>query len=1061
MKTKFSGILTLFLAFVVQFTFAQEKTISGTVSDENGLPLPGVNIIVKGTTNGTQTDFDGNYSISASAGDVLSYSFVGYTNKDMTVGSASNMISFSMIPDVTAIDEVVVTALGIKKEERSIGYSSQNLKSNDLNEIPVTNVVDALTGKIAGVNITKSSGDVGASTRIVIRGISTIYGSAQPLIVVDGVVMNNSSFAETNTGTDLPNGLADINPEDIADLNVLKGGAATSLYGMRGTNGVIVITTKTGTKKESLGISINSNVSFSNPYIFPDYQNSYGQGHSSSYFEYIDGFGYDGGAVSGDGGTDESWGPALDAGYNFIQYQSLIDNPNNPQPLPWVSNPDSVVDDFYNTGLTTTNTVALNGSSDKATYRLSMGLTDAEGIIYNTDLKKYNFSGNVNFDLSDKWSAGITAMYIKSTSENRNATGYGDVDNQIGQLVWGARQVDWGALRDWQSLPLIETNNPGIYTPLNWNLSFNNNPFWALDNNLHPWERNRWVGSVNLGYEITDKLTVSASTGIDYFDDSRETQRAFGTVDFRNGFYQTVSRNNYEVNSQAILAYNTKLGSSEDFGLSLSVGGNIMRTKYNLMAGTAEQLVLNGLYNLSNSASAPIIQEFHSEEAINSLFGTGQLSYKNFVYLDFSGRNDWASVLPLDNNSFFYPAVSLSLVASDMLNLDKEVVSFLKVRGAWAITGSAGPLAPYNVAPSYNLSSSPLNGTDPTALISTTLWNENIKPQNETEFEVGLDARFFSNRLRLDFSYYNKEATDVILPVDVSAASGFISVWDNAATITNKGIELVLGADIIRSTESDGFNLGVNVNFGKNDNMVSDIAGDAVNLQNGDLWNVNTQARNGYPIGVIYGPAFARSDSGEIIYDNGLPVVSSQYEVLGNSQADWTGGVGINMSYKGFSFSSLIDTKVGGEVYSQTNTWGMLSGVLAETLPGRETGVIGNGVMSDGNGGYVPNNVIQTAQSYYSTAFSQNVAESSVFDATFVKWRELAIGYTIPSKHFNNMPIQSIAFGLNVRNLALLYSAAPNIDPETAFGTGTGQQGLEYAQTPSARTIGFSVNVKF
>ncbi|PWI30994.1 SusC/RagA family TonB-linked outer membrane protein [Flavobacteriaceae bacterium LYZ1037] len=1060
MKTKFSGILTLFLAFVVQFTFAQEKTISGTVSDENGLPLPGVNIIVKGTTNGTQTDFDGNYSISASAGDVLSYSFVGYTKKEMTVGASNNM-SFSMAPDVTAIDEVVVTALGIKKEERSIGYSAQNLKSDELTTVPVTNVVDALSGKVAGVNITKSSGDIGASTRITIRGISTIYGNSQPLIVVDGVIMNNSTFAETNSGTDLPNGLADINPEDIESLNVLKGGAATSLYGMRGQNGVIVITTKTGSKKEALGISLSSNVSFSNPYIFPDYQNSYGQGHSQSYFEFKDGFGYDGGAVSGDGGTDESWGPALDAGFDFIQFQSLIDNPDNPQAQPWVSNPDSVKDDFYNTGLSTTNTLSLNGSSDNASYRLSMGLTDAEGIIYNTDLKKYNISANVNFDLSDRWSAGVTAMYVKSQSDNRNAVGYGDVDNQIGQLVWGARQVDWSLLRDWQNLPLIETNNPGIYTPLNWNLNFNNNPFWALDNNLHPWERNRWLGSVNLAYEITDNLNISASTGIDYFDDTREVQRSFGTVDNRNGYYSLTNRNSYEVNTQAILSYDTKIGASEDFGLNLSVGGNIMKTKYRAFQGIAEQLVLDKLFNLSNSSSSPLITDTSSESAINSLFGTGQISYKNYIYLDFSGRNDWASVLPASNNSFFYPAASLSVVASDMLSIDKNIVSFLKVRGSWAKTGSAGPLSAYNVAPSYSLSGFPLNGTDPTAFIGTTLWNENIKPQEETEFEVGFDGRFFSNRLRVDFSYYNKEAVDVILPVDVSAASGFASVWDNAATITNKGIELVLGADIIRSKEAGGFNFGIDVNFGKNDNEVSDIAGDAVNLTSGNLWNVNTQARNGYPIGVIYGPAFARTDSGEIIYDNGLPVYDSEYKVLGNSQADWTGGLALNASYKGFSFRTLFDVKSGGDVYSQTNTWGMLSGVLAETLPGRETGVIGNGVMSDGNGGYVPNNVVQTAQGYYSTAFSQGVAESSVFDASFVKWRELSLGYSIPSKLFNNIPIQSIDLGLNVRNLAILYKKAPHIDPETAFGTGTGQQGLEYAQTPSARTIGFSVNVKF
>ncbi|WP_435137416.1 SusC/RagA family TonB-linked outer membrane protein [Formosa sp. A9] len=1058
MKTKFSGILTLFLAFVVQLTFAQEKTISGTVSDATGLPLPGVNIIVQGTTHGTQTDFDGNYSLTANTGDVLSFSFIGYKTQTVTVG-ASSTINLTMAEDLAELDEVVVTALGIKKEEKAIGYASQQLKSEAIADVPTTNVTNSLSGKIAGVNITQSSGDVGSSSRITIRGISTIYGNSQPLIVIDGAVIDNNTYTGGSSGTDVPNGLADINPQDVETINVLKGGAATALYGMRGTNGVIVITTKSGKKNKSLGIEINSSVSFSNPYIFPEYQNSYGQGLNPSYFEFVDGFGYDQGANGGDGGVDESWGPALDSGYEFIQFSSLIDNPDNPQAQPWVSNPNSVRDEFYQTGLTTDNTVSFSGGTDTGNYRLSLGLVDTKGIVYNTDLKKYNISGNVNYELGEKWTVGFSGRFIQSTSQQRNAVGYGDVDNQVGQLVWSARQVDWSRLRDWESLPLIETDN-GTLTPLNWNLSYNNNPYWALDKNLHPWTRNRWIGTANLGYQISDDLSLNMTTGIDYFDDSRETMRNMSTVNFRNGYYSLTKRNRYEINSQAILSYNKKFGSNDQFGVSFSVGGQLMTNKYTAFQGIAENLVLDGLFNLSNSAGAPLITDTSSDYKINSLFGTGQLSYGDFLFLDFTGRNDWASVLPVDNNSIFYPSVSLSAVVSDMLNIQSDAVNFLKLRASWAETGSAGPLAPYSVIPTYALSTSPLNGSSPTALYPNTLWNPEITAQTETALEFGLDARFFSNRLRVDFTYYDKENNDVIMPLQVSATSGFTSVWKNAATVTNTGVELVLGVDVIRS-QGDGFNLGFDVNFAKNENEVTNIEGEGViNLENGGLWNVNTQARNGMPMGVIWGPSFERTPSGAILYQNGLPVIGD-YKVLGNSQPDWVGGLAINASYKNFSFRTLFDVKQGGDVYSQTTTWGNLAGILEETMVGRETGVIGVGEMSDGNGGYIPNDVVVGAQNYYSSAYNQNVAESSVFDASFVKWRELSLSYSLPTKFIENTGLQAVNLGVNVRNLAILHRNAPHIDPETAFGVSAGQQGLEYAQTPSTRTIGVNLNVKF
>ena len=1049
MKTKFNGILTLLLAFVVQLTFAQEKTISGTVVDETNMPLPGATVVIKGTTTGTSTDFDGNYSIGANSGDVLTFSYVGYADQNATVG-ASNSIDISLAPDNT-LEEVVVTALGIKRDEKALGYSTQQVSSEELVAVRDANIVNSLSGKIAGINVTNTSGAVGATSRIVIRGISTISGDTQPLIVVDGVVMDNSSYGSSNSsgGNSTPNGLADLNQDDIESINVLKGGAATSLYGMRGSNGVIVVTTKSGnTKSDKLGIDISSSVSFENVYVLPDYQNSYGQGNSNQYFEYVDG-------VSGSGGVDESWGPALDAGLEFIQWNS-----ENGEALPWVSQPDNVKD-FYETGMTTNNNISFSKAGDGYSGRMSMGLTDQKGILYNTDLRKYNIGGKIDFDLSDKWTAGISVNYIKSESNNLPSVGYGDANNQIGQLVWAGRNVDFNALRDYNNLPLSFAAGTDHPTPINWNLAYNNNPYWTLATNTNTFDRNRILGNVSLGYKFNDKLSINAQTGIDYFSSLDTSKRAFGTYQTPRGSYSEVQRTRYEINSQAILSYNTSIG--ENFKASVNFGGNRMVNNYHRLAMSASELQVEGLYNISNTRDGitPSIAGRQIDRKINSLFGYAQLSYNDYLFVDVTGRNDWASVLPTNANSFFYPGVTASAIVSDMFDLKGDYLSYLKVRGGWSEVGSAGPLAPYSLESSFSFSGSPW-GTTPIAFSPGSLWNPNIKNETTTEVEVGLEAKLFKNRLRFDVTYYDKETTDVIMNKAIDASSGNTSFWDNAATITNNGIELSLGADIIKKED---WSVGVNLNWAKNTNVVDDIDDDPTTDNGqvvlGGLWNVDIVAQEGQAVGSIYGPGFLRDDEGNIIYENGLPQRDATLKTLGNINADWTGGLGLNASYKNFRLSTLFDMKKGGDIYTQTNSWGKLAGVLEETLEGRETGVVGVGVMSDGNGGFVPNDVVTTAQSFYSTTYSQNIAESSVYDASFIKWRELALTYNVPTKLLGQSGINQLSFGVSVRNLAILYKEVPHIDPESAFSSATGQQGLEFAQTPSTRSLGFNLNVKF
>ncbi|MDY0780080.1 SusC/RagA family TonB-linked outer membrane protein [Tenacibaculum sp. IB213877] len=1047
MKTKFNGILTLLLALVVQISFAQDRMISGTVSDETG-PLPGVSILKKGTTSGTETDFDGNYSIQAKTGDVLVFSFVGMKTAERVIGS-SNTLNIVLQGD-NVLEEVVVTALGIKREEKALGYATQSVNSEDLTKVRDANIVNSLSGKIAGVNVTSSSGAVGAESRIVIRGISTISGSAQPLVVVDGVVMDNTSYGNSTSGggNSTPNGLADLNQDDIESINVLKGGAATSLYGMRGANGVLVVTTKSAKKSDKLGIEISTNISFDNAFILPDYQNSYGQGGSSQYFEYVDG-------VTGDGGIDESWGPALDAGLEFIQWNSV-----DGEPLPWVSQPNNVKD-FYETGVTTNNNISFSKGGEGYSGRLSLGLTDQTGIVYNTDLRKYNVGGRLNFNLSDKWDAGFSVNYIKSESDNLPTVGYGDSNNQIGQLVWAGRNVDINALRDWRNLPLGYAAGADVATPINWNLAYNNNPFWALDTNTNTFDRNRVLGNVTLGYKINDNFNISAQTGIDYSSSLDTYRRAFGTYENVRGYYREIQRTRYEVNTQAMLNYNGNL--NEDFTLGASFGTNLMSNNYHRLSMIAPELQIPGLFNISNTRDgvAPVLEQNQEDQKINSLFGFVNLSYKDYLFLDFTARNDWASVLPVDNNSFFYPSVTASAILSDIFNIQGSAVSYLKVRGGWSKVGSAGPLAPYSIEPSYAYSDTPW-GTTPAAIYPSTLWNPDIKNQDTEEKEIGIEARLFKSRLRFDLTYYDKLTSDVIMLKDIDAASGNTGYWDNVADISNKGIELALSADLIKSED---FNLGMNINFAKNTNEASNIDDDPTTNNGqvvlGGLWNVDIVAKEGEAVGAIVGPGFLRNDEGEIIYSNGLPQRDPTAKVLGNINPDWTGGLGLNMSYKNFSISTLFDVKMGGEIYSQTNSWGKLAGVLEETIQGRETGIVGDGVMSDGNGGYVPNTVVTSAQSFFGTTYSQNIAESSVYDASFVKWRQLALNYSIPNKLLSDTGVDQVTLGLTVRNLAILYKKVPHIDPETGFSSNTGQQGLEYAQIPSTRSIGFNLNVKF
>jgi TonB-linked SusC/RagA family outer membrane protein len=1042
MKTKFKGILTLLLAVVVQVTFAQEKTISGTVSDKSGV-LPGVSVVIEGSNKGVETDFDGKYSIEANSGDVFVFRYLGYETAKITVAT-SNIINVTLVEGGEVLDEIVITAFGIKRSEKALGYSVQSIKGESMTEARESNITNAISGKIAGVQVTGTSGSVGASSRIVLRGNSSITGNNEPLYVVDGVPISNSSFGNAGSGggVDLPNGAADINPDDIESITVLKGPNAAALYGLRAGNGVIVITTKKGDASKKFSVSINTNVTMSNPLLLPDYQNSYGQGGDTTHFNYLDG------ASGGIGdGVDESWGPALDAGLEFVQWDSQLTNNGNP--TPWISYPDNVKD-FLNTGINISNNVSITSGG----FRLSIGNSEQEGMVPFTELKKFTVGVSGSLKLGERLTASVSLNYFNQDSDNIPISGYNN-ENPFQQFIWSARQVNFTDLRNWRDFPLAPANTAAAGTPLNWNHNFQNNPYWVLETNRNTFSKDRLIGNVDLTSQLTDDLSLSTKLGVDSFSQFTTNRQAVGSNNAQDGSYAQSQRRFEEVNASFLLNYNKNF--SEDFGFSFSLGGNHMNRTYDRLSGSLPALELPNLYSLSNlqTGSTANISNYHSDQQINSFYGYGQFSYKDMFFLDFTGRNDWSSILPVANSSFFYPSIQGSVVLSDVFPVLKENnVNFLKVRGGWSKVGSTGALGAYSLNQVFGLNNS---GFGNQASVPNTQFNPNLKAETVTGVEFGIDAKMFANRLRFSATYYDQKSADLLVPIQVTAATGFTNVWDNIADMSNTGYELQLGGTIIKKED---FSFDIDVNFAQNKNEVTSL-GELETYVLGGQWGLSLEARPGQPYGSLVGRDFERTTGGDVIYENGLPLIDSTQKIIGNIAPDWTGGATFSIRYKAFDFSTLIDAKIGGDVHSMTYSWGRYAGTLSETLIGRETGVVGNGVMSDGNGGYVANNVTVSAKSFNQSSYSNSIESSAIFDASYVKLRQISIGYTLPRKFIENSVVKSLKVSIVGRNLLILHKNTPHIDPETGFSASNGNQGQEFGQYPSSRNIGFNINMRF
>jgi TonB-linked SusC/RagA family outer membrane protein len=1075
------------------------QRISGVVTDaETSEPLPGATIAIQGQARGTVTDANGQFSLDAVPGDVLSVSLVGYTDQTVTIGSATN-ISI-LLSQGTALQEVMVTALGISREKKSLGYAAQEVKGDDLNKARETNIINTLSGKVAGVTIVGNPSGIGSSSRITIRGERSLnINRNQPLFVVDGVPISNEfrgSSGNSFQDADYGNGAGFVNPDDVESITVLKGASAAALYGSRANNGVILITTKSGKNTRGIGVSVNSTVTFENVLRLPDYQNVYGQG-LNGVFEFKDGNG--GGQADG---VDESWGPKFngqlvkqfdspttngfrggDVGNLFnaigpVDLDAQLAARGEINATPWVARPDNVRD-FFETGMTQTHNVAVSGSNEKGDFRLSYTWLDQTGVVPNTDLKRNTvaFAGGLN--LSPKLRVRTAINYLNGASDNRPNLSYGTENIMYLFNCWLGRGVDLASMRNYWMAGREDLNQ------FNFNYNYHDNPYFNLFENTNSQDIDRVYGNLSVTYDFTPELSLMVRGGNDVNSELRARRRAYSTQRFQRGSYREERINFSETNTDFLLNYKRPLG--RRFDLNLGLGGNTMRQVGRYSDVIAPELAVPGIFTLSNSRVAlqNLTNTPYTEKRINSLYATGQLGFNNFLYLDLSARNDWSSTLPSDSRSYLYYAANVSAVLTDAFKVNTNGwLSFAKVRFGVAQVGN--DTDPYQLATIYN-AQTPVQG-GPSYSESSILVNPELKPEISTSIETGFDVRFFHNRIGLDFTFYHTESKNQILPIPLSGTSGYSARIINAGLIKNQGIEVTLNATPVRTRN---FSWDIALNLSRNRSEVKELYTDPVSGQEVNNYvlasrYITVEARVGEQMGNMYGIGYERVSSdpndpyydptgqhvGQIVYNSqGKPVATASPILLGNYNPDWLGGIGNTFTFKGLSLGVLFDVRSGGEVYSHTQTVGREGGQIAETLEGRAdgydlsvagNGVIGQGVVLNADGTFSPNSVKLSAREWHTSyTLGRRLLEGVIYDASFVKLREVRLGYTLPNRLFGNTSLRDFNISLVGRNLAL-WTDVPHIDPETSSTSGgTVIPGVESVALPSTRSWGVNLNFRF
>ncbi|GJM35932.1 MAG: SusC/RagA family TonB-linked outer membrane protein [Saprospiraceae bacterium] len=1083
------SLCTIIAILAMTLSLSAQTSITGTVTDDAGTPLIGASILVKGTADGTITDFDGNFKLEVAEGyKTLSISYTGYKSKEVEItGSGSMNI---ILEEGVFLDEAVVTALGISREKKSLGYATQKVEGENLSIQKSDNFVNSLSGLASGVQVKRTT-NMGGSTNVIIRGSTSLQGDNQALFVIDGVPINNTntnsrSQEQAGSGYDYGNAASDINPDDIASVNILKGAAATALYGSRAANGVVMITTKTGSsKKKGIGVTFNSSVTagFVDKSTFPKYQEQYGAGYGH-YYDGPEGY-WLLGDPDGDGvedlivplSEDGSYGAPYDP--NLLVYHWDAFDPESDNYLkkkPWVLAENGPIE-FFETPVTYVNTLSFDQGLENGSYRFSYTNYHHDGLQPNSSLDRNNFSLKAQFDLTDRLTASGFGNYINTEGLGRNPTGYGD--NIMGNFrQWWQTNVD---VKEQEAAYFKLRRNltwnyadPADLNPIYWD-----NPYWTRFENYESDSRSRFIGYFTLNYKLTDWLSIFGRVSADTYTELQEERKAIGSVPGRFGIgtdridgsigrldvgsgYSRRDLTNTEYNYDLMLNFDKNI--SDKVNIAGVIGTNVRRNKFNsVFAATNGGLNVPRLYSLQNTVSGlPNPIERYERIGVNGVYASASVGYDGFLYLEASMRRDQSSTLPEENNTYYYPAVATSFVFSRFVQNDW--ISFGKIRANYAEVGNSATfnriVDNYNVNTAFNSASSS---------VANTKKNPNLKPERTKSIEAGLEMSFLNNRLGFDLAFYKTNSVDQILPVRVTEATGFLYKVLNAGEIENKGVELSLFGSPIKT---NNFSWDVNLNWTRNRNQVVSLVEGLDNLQLGSLQGgITLNASIGQPYGVIFGTDYT--------YINGQPVVdaasgqfiktSTSDNMIGDPNPDWIAGLNNRFSYKNWSLSFLIDMQQGGEIFSLDMYYGLATGMYEETVytndlgnPVRNTldeggGFINEGVNPDGT----PNQTRIRADRYGAFGYTRGLPDKEfVYDAGYIKLRQLAVTYSLPQSVINKLPVTGISLSLVGSNLWIISKDLPHADPESGLGAGN-LQGYSTGSLPSLKEIGFNLKVQF
>lgn len=1064
------------LWLIIHFLFfgaqAQLVEISGTVTDLATSPIPGVTLSIKGTNKGTVTDSQGFFRLAVDSGAVLVIRSIGFDTKEIRIASSKNL-QIQLLENTNELAEVVVTALGLERKTKELGYPVQSIKGELVNDVKAANFLDNLSGKLAGVTVSQGATGVGSSSKITIRGESS-FTNNNPLFVVDGIPINNNSIVNfTNDAAagfqeiDFGNGAMEVNPDDVASVSVLKGPGAAALYGSRASNGVIIITTKDGSQSKGIGVSFSSSLFIEQAFQLPEFQNEYGQGNSGE-FEFVDGLG---------GGINDnisySWGKRLDVGNTASQFDSPVVLPDGTvvrggdvavhgglaiAETPLVAYPDNLKD-FYRTGITTINNIAIANAYEKGAFRLSFTDLNSESIIPGVNLDRKTLSARLSFKPTNALSISSSISYVNSQSDNRPSNGYGSENVNYSLVAWGPRSLNINALKDyWQ--PGLE----GIQQ-YSFNYTFFDNPYFILKENRNGFNRDRVFGNISAQYKITDKLSLTLRSGMDYSSELRTFRRAFSTNRFVNGAYAEHNVFYRENNTDFLLNYHERL---ERFSFDVSLGGNRLDQNASTNENQAVALAQPGIYNLSNAAVPITSFAFQSQKRVNSLYGVAKFGWRDYLFLEVTGRNDWSSALASPtstaNTSFFYPSVAASYILSNAVRLPSKI-SFAKLRASWAQVGN--DTNPYQTAGVFN-AQTPYNSA-PTFSAQSTISNANLSPEKTTALEFGTDIRLFEDRIQFDFSYYNAITRDQIMTLPQAISSGFSERVVNGGKVRSEGVEITLGITPILNAN---FKWQTQLNFSRNITKVLALTDEieTLTLAYSSIYdNVNQtvwyQVEEGGRIGDIYGTGYLKNENGDfVISDEGRFIVDNDLKKLGNYNPDFILGIGNQFQYKRWSGSFLIDWRHGGILVSRTLALGAVGGQLKETAFRPEEGIIADGVINVGTAespNYQQNTTAIGAESYYRQFYDRNHEENNIYDASYIKLREFSLGYSFDNLNGLLGKNTSLNISLIGRNLFAI-SDIPHFDPEQLAVQGnqfvSGVEDMSYATT---RSYGIKIGLDF